>query len=209
MTPTRQHAANQSALVRFMGIANIGMLALSLALVYGWSQAPKKLTLRYPPDLRVGKVMGVDDVPHENVYSWTWYVIQQLNRWQTDGVSDGPRAIANLSAFFHPQFRKELEKELDDKAREGELRNRTRYAVPMPSSKYTADMVKEVAPGTWNVTVDMQIVDVMDGRIIKDVPTQYSVVVRLYDIDPEINPWGFVIDKWKDSPRKLDEPIKH
>ena len=50
--------------------AVIGIEALIIvALWFGWSQAPKELTVHVPPDLRSGAKLAVDQVPPANVYA--------------------------------------------------------------------------------------------------------------------------------------------
>jgi hypothetical protein len=73
----------------------IGLEALIiLALWYGWSQAPKALTVHVPPDLRSGATLTVEEVPPANVYSFAFYIFQQLNRWPEDGARDYGSAIS-------------------------------------------------------------------------------------------------------------------
>ena len=55
-------------------------IVVILALWFGWSQAPQRLTVHVPPDLRSGATLAVDEVPPANVYSFAFYIFQQLNR---------------------------------------------------------------------------------------------------------------------------------
>ena len=64
-----------------------------LALWFGWSQAPKQLTVHVPPDLRSGATLAVNEVPAANVYAFAYYIFQQLNRWPNDGAKDYGKAI--------------------------------------------------------------------------------------------------------------------
>ena len=49
-------------------------LLVILALWFGWSQAPRHLTVHVPPDIRSGAVLAVDDVPPANVYAFAFYI---------------------------------------------------------------------------------------------------------------------------------------
>jgi integrating conjugative element protein (TIGR03746 family) len=60
---------------------------------YGWSQAPRELTVHIPPDLRSGAVLALNEVAPANVYAFAFYIFQQLNRWPEDGARDYGRAI--------------------------------------------------------------------------------------------------------------------
>ena len=67
------------------GAKRTGALAAP-PLWFGWSQAPKQLTLHVPPDLRSGATLSVDEVPAANVYAFAFYIFQQLNRGPTDVI---------------------------------------------------------------------------------------------------------------------------
>jgi len=92
-----------------------------LTLGFGWSQAPKQLTLHVPPDLRSGATLAVNEVPAANVYAFAFYIFQQLNRWSEDGARDYGKAIFRISAYVTPRYRAELLADLDLKGRQGEL----------------------------------------------------------------------------------------
>jgi integrating conjugative element protein (TIGR03746 family) len=77
----RAHLRSLWAVITIQG----GIIA---ALWFGWSQAPERLTVHIPPDLRAGAVLAVDDVPPANVYAFAFYIFQQLNRWPEDGATD-------------------------------------------------------------------------------------------------------------------------
>ena len=62
-----------------------------LVLWFGWSQAPKQLTVHVPPDLRSGATLAVGEVPEANVYAFAFYIFQQLNRWSEDGLLNQSR----------------------------------------------------------------------------------------------------------------------
>ena len=97
--------------------AVIGLEALIIAaLWYGWSQAPKALTVHVPPDLRSGATLTVEAVPPANVYSFAFYIFQQVNRWPEDGARDYGRAIFRVSPYLTPRYRAELLADLDPRA---------------------------------------------------------------------------------------------
>ena len=92
----------------------IGLEALIIAaLWFGWSQAPKGLTVHVPPDLRSGATFTAGEVPPANVYAFAYYIFQQLNRWPEDGARDYGRAIFRVSPYLTPRYRAELIADLD------------------------------------------------------------------------------------------------
>lgn len=92
-----------------------------LVLWFGWSQAPKQLTVHVPPDLCSGATLSVDEVPAANVYAFAFYIFQQLNRWPEDGAKDYGKAIFRISPYVTPRYRTELMADLEQKGRKGEL----------------------------------------------------------------------------------------
>ena len=117
--------------------AVIGLQALVIfALWFGWSQAPKTLTVHVPPDLRSGAVLAVDQVPPANVYAFAFYIFQQLNRWPEDGARDYGRAIFSVSPYLTPKYRTDLIADMELKGRQGELAYRVRGMQEIPGHGY-------------------------------------------------------------------------
>ena len=89
----RHEIDNVRSHVRSLWIV-IALLSLIIAgLGVGWGQAPRRITVHLPPDLRAGADLAIDTVPPANVYAFAYYIFQQLNRWPDDGAQDCGRAI--------------------------------------------------------------------------------------------------------------------
>ena len=89
--------------------AVIGIQVMIIAaLWFGWSQAPQRLTVHIPPDLRSGAAFAVKEVSPANVYAFAFYIFQQLNRWPEDGAVDYGRAIFRVSPYLTPRYRADL-----------------------------------------------------------------------------------------------------
>ncbi|GAB7269931.1 hypothetical protein DZS_13240 [Dickeya ananatis] len=59
-----------------------GVLVVLLVItIWGWMRAPDKLTVHTPPDLRTGSTRPWWEVPAPTVYSFAYYIFQQLNSW--------------------------------------------------------------------------------------------------------------------------------
>jgi integrating conjugative element protein (TIGR03746 family) len=147
--------------------AVIGLEALIiLALWYGWSQAPKALTVHVPPDLRSGAILTLEEVPPANVYAFAFYIFQQLNRWPEDGARDFGRAIFRVSPYLTPKYRAELLSDLELKGRKGELAYRVRgvqHRHPLPA----AGRASRRRPGGQPLGLGAR--RVRHGRAAKDV----------------------------------------
>jgi integrating conjugative element protein (TIGR03746 family) len=180
----------------------VGVIA---ALWFGWSQAPERLTVHIPPDLRSGAVLAVDEVPPASVYAFAFYIFQQLNRWPEDGAADYGRAIFRVSPYLTPRYRADLLAELDQKGRQGELAYRVRGMQEIPGHGYEERRVDVLTKGVWIVWLDLDLLESVKGMTIKRTAIRYPLRVVRHAVDPEANPWGLALDGFgADGPRRLN-----
>lgn len=173
---------------------------------FGWSQAPERLTVHMPPDLRSGAVLAVDEVPPANVYAFAFYIFQQLNRWPEDGAVDYGRAIFRVSPYLTPRYRADLLAELDQKGRQGELAYRVRGMQAIPGHVYEERRVDVLSQGVWIVWLDLDLLETVKGMTIKRTAIRYPLRVVRHAVDPEANPWGLALDGFgADGPRRLTD----
>ncbi len=185
--------------------AVIGLEALIIAaLWYGWSQAPKALTIHVPPDLRSGAILTVEAVPPANVYSFAFYIFQQLNRWPEDGARDYGRAIFRVSPYLTPKYRAELLADLALKGRRGELAYRVRGVQGIPGHGFEERRVDILGDGVWVVWLDLDLFESVKGMTVKKTAIRYPVRVVRHAVDLEANPWGLALDGFAgEGPRRL------
>lgn len=183
----------------------IGFQALVIvALWFGWSQAPKSLTVHIPPDLRSGANVSVNDIHPANVYAFALYIFQQLNRWPEDGTQDYGRAIFRLSPYLTPAYRQHLIEDMEHKAQRGELAYRVRALHARLGQGYEERRVDIPADGVWIVWLDVELAESVKGMTVKQTAIRYPLRVVRYAIDPEENPWGLALDGYgSDGPRQL------
>ncbi len=183
------------------------LLAGALAYAFhGWSNAPSDITVHIPPDLSSGASMSVGDIPAPNLYSFAFYMWQQLNRWPEDGAKDYPGNLYRLSAYLTPSFRAELLRDMERRGRQGELSNRERALFEAPGAQYEEGRVKPVADGVWIVTFDAVIEETVAGMEVKKTRIRYPLRVIRYDVDREANPWSLALDGFADGgPVKLEQ----
>jgi integrating conjugative element protein (TIGR03746 family) len=171
---------------------------------YGWSQAPRELTVHIPPDLRSGAVLALNEVPPANVYAFAFYIFQQLNRWPEDGARDYGRAIYRVSPYLTPRFRAELLTELDYKGRRGELAYRVRGMQEIPGHGYAEQRVDVLGGDVWVVWLDLDLLESVKGMTVKRTAIRYPLRVVRFAVDLEANPWGLALDGFEgDGPRRL------
>jgi len=179
-------------------------LLVILALWFGWSQAPKTLTVHIPPDLRSGAVLTVGEVPPANVYAFAIYIFQQLNRWPEDGAQDYGKAIFRVSPYLTPRYRADLIADMDLKGRQGELAYRVRGVQEVPGHSFEEKRVDVLSKGIWVVWLDLDLYESVKGMTVKRTDIRYPIRVVHQDIDPEVNPWGLALDGFAgEGPRRL------
>ena len=177
-----------------------------LGLWYGWSQAPKALTVHVPPDLRTGATLSVNEVPPANVYAFAFYIFQQLNRWPEDGAKDYGKAIYRISAYVTPGFQAELMADLALKGRKGELAYRVRGVQEVPGHGFEDRRVAVLAPGVWVVWLDLDLFESVKGMTVKKTAIRYPLRVVSLAVDPEANPWGLALDGYAgEGPQRLHD----
>ena len=185
--------------------AVIGLEALIiLALWYGWSQAPKALTVHVPPDLRSGAILTLEEVPPANVYAFAFYIFQQLNRWPEDGARDFGRAIFRVSPYLTPKYRAELLSDLELKGRKGELAYRVRGVQEIPGHGFEERRVDILGDDVWIVWLDLDLFESVKGMTVKKTAIRYPLRVVRHAVDLEANPWGLALDGFSaEGPRRM------
>jgi len=194
-----------------MALAGAFVVILFLMLLY--SNAKEEQLFRVPPDLRQGVVMRANDIAPPTVYSYTYYIMQQLNNWPKSGDVDFAERIYYLQAFLTPSFRQTLTNELNGKSAKGELRLRVRKIQELVGHNYSEQRVLIESENSWVVWLDLEINETVYGKPVKTVYVQYALRVVRYDVDPETNPWGLAISEYASTPKKLlesdiDAPFK-
>lgn len=174
----------------FIGIELGTILVLGFTLL----RAPDDIVVHIPPDLRSGATLRPDEPTPANVYAFTFYIFQQLNRWPENGAEDYGKAIYSLAAYLTPKFRSELQKELELKGRRGELINRVRSIHERPGHGYENTKVIIESETSWIVNIDVELHESVKGMSIKQTLIRYPLRVVKFAVDPETNPWRLALD---------------
>lgn len=156
-----------------------------------------------PPDLTQGTMTEFESVPPPVVYTFAFYIWQQLHRWKTDGEEDYPRQIYQLQAFLTPGCVNALQADMNAKRSKGELRSRVRSVQEVMGHGYVPARVFQQSPESWLTWLDLTVRETIGGHPVKDVNVRYPLRVVRYDVDKEINPWGLAIDCEEKSPPVL------
>lgn len=201
-----KHLQSHVKTLRFLGLA---LFLLALAMGAGWWSVPKGMTIHVPPDLRSGSTRKWWEVPPESVYSFSFYVFQQINRWPTDGETDYARNIRAYSAYLTPSCHAFLQKDYTLKRDSGELRRRVRGIYEIPGRGYGDDptaRVRILSDSDWIVTLDIAADEYYGTEQVKRALVRYPIKVARSDIDPERNPFGLVLDCYSEMPQRIEIP---
>jgi integrating conjugative element protein (TIGR03746 family) len=175
--------------------------------MYGWSQAPKRIKVDIPPDLRTGSSRGIEERHPYNVYGFGLYIWQQLNNWPVAGEKDYSANISRLACYITPRFQAELKRDLDQKGRRAELA-RTRALQEMFDRPYEPKRVWVESGESWVAYYDVSIKETYRGETVKDIFVRYPIRIVRWDTDAECNPWGLALDGFYEEPVRLEQQAK-
>lgn len=195
----RSENENLRAHIRTLRGAALAELLVIAALWHGWTNAKRDVRVYLPPDLRSGAVVRLDAPQPENVYAFARYIFQQLNYWPDSGQKDYGEALYRLQDYLTPGFLAQLQSDLEERGKRGELSDRVRSIQEMPGHAYEEAKVTVVGNGVWVVHLDFRIAEHVKGMAVKNVDIRYPLRVLRYDVNPERNPWGLVLDGYAES----------
>ena len=166
-----------------------------IGLWYGWKESPQYLRISIPPDLRAGAVVRPDEYQAAQVFAFARMHHLALNRWEENGTEDFPKRIEELQAYLTPQYRDTLVQVMQNKMTRGELKGRTRYTLPLEGyNEYHDQHVKTLEDGSWEVSLEVEIVEKVAGLEAKRVRIRYPLSIVRINIDPVKNIWGLALN---------------
>jgi len=184
--------------------AFIGILTLSLlGTIGGWTMAPEHIKIDIPPDLRSGSTRGIGERHPFNVYAFGYYIFQQLNNWPIEGTSDYEKKINDLSCYFTPKYKGQLERDYEQRGRRNEL-NRSRYIQEIAGHTFNPKRVFIESKDSWVTYLDIEIKETLRSETIKDAFVRFPLRIVRWDVDPECNLWGLALDGFYGKPKRLE-----
>lgn len=170
----------------------------------GWMLAPRNLTIHNPPDLRTGSTRPWWEVPTPTVYSFAFYIFQQLNAWPKNGEVDYPAKINQLSPYLTPGCVSFLKKDAQMRTDRGELLDRVRVAYEIPGRGYSDSSVTVKGRDNWTVRLDIVADEYFHAEPVKRALVRYPLKVVRWDGDAESNPFGLALDCYDGVPERLE-----
>jgi len=194
----------KDTMIRFLLAAVVALVLLLALALAGWARAPSSITLHYPPDLSTGAEQQLGEIPKANIYGFTFYIFQQLNRWPSDGRDDYFERIHTLKNYLTPACFEERLSDFNARSRNNELNGRSRAVWEIPGRGYSLQRVKATSNSSWVVGLDLHVQETYRGERVKDRLIHFPISVVSYDVDPELNPWGLALDCYAAAPRRIE-----
>jgi len=202
----RNAVANRDAHITTLRLFVLVLLVACAGLWYGWKSAPQDLTIHIPPDLRGGATQKWSHVPPPTVYTFGFYIWQQINRWPKNGKVDYKKNIQRYSEYLTPSCRHTLMQDYQNRVNRGELAHRVRGLHEIPDQGYSRGDVKVLGNGVWRVRVDAQVKEYLYGRPVRELYIRYFLRVVRRNVDPATNPLGLMLDCFARPAVELDIP---
>lgn len=171
---------------------------------FGWKSAPQDIAIHIPPDLRNGATVKVGEVTPPNVYSFGYYIFQQLNRWPTNGADDYAAKINALQNYMTPSCFDDRQRDLKRRGEASELTNRVRMVQEMPGRGFAQNRVRVESPESWIIFLDLQVQENFRGQPVKNTYVQFPLRIVRYPVDLELNPFQLAIDCYAAEPKRLE-----
>lgn len=190
--------------IRSLRVGLMVLAVLCLGLGWGWSQAPRRILIDIPPDIRAGSTQRIGERLPSTVYAFAFYIFQQLNRWPRNGEVDYEERITALQHYLTPACLQNRREDWERRRSRVELRDRVRLVSEIPGRGYDARRVYIESPDSWVVYLDLQVMEMYRGEPVKDAYVRFPVRVVRYDIDGELNPFGLALDCFVEEPQRIE-----
>jgi len=189
--------------IKTQGLMIVALAIFVSALIVAVIVLPKKITIHVPPDLSAGVTTGMSTIPDPNVYTFAFYVFQQLNRWPVDGSTDYLERINTLSNFMTPSCYQDRLRDFEARSANNEIYRRERAMWEIPGRSYTPTRVVRESNDSWLVSLDVHIQETMLGEKVKDRLVNYPIRIVRYPIDYELNPHQMALDCFAGTPTAI------
>jgi len=190
---------------RVMLRINFLLLVVIFILAFGWVNAAREIWVNIPPDLSSGAKLKPGNNPEHIVYDFALNIFQQLQRWKKSGDKDYTENIAKYASYLTPQYVAFLKRDYERRRQKGELTNRERTVQQLPGVLYDSKRVQKYGDHSWVVFLDLELNETYQGEEIKHLYIRYPVMVKTYDVDRQLNPWGLALDGYYTDPEKITE----
>jgi integrating conjugative element protein (TIGR03746 family) len=206
-----QNVLENYKLALLIAIGALGLFFLcNVGLMWSLHASQKDIRVFIPPNIPMsGVTMQAGEVPNESVFSFAYYIWQNVNDWSSNGAEDYKNNLTKYAPFLTPRFHAQLESDFIKRYQDGEVQERLRSLEGTNGSVYTPTDVEYVGHGTWIVHLTMHLTEhVKDtDATVKDVEMNYTMRVVHYDVSTVNNPWGLALDGFEAEPARITTTV--
>ena len=178
------------------------LVAMNGVALVGLMTAPHRLRVFVPPDLTAGATLTPEHLPKATVYAFAFQIFSAINSWTISGTQEYAKNLSAYHRYLSPAFASALQHDLQLRSENGEL-DRQRLVSAVSGQGYSPNSVKPLGNGTWLVHLHLQLVETLDGQVIKRVVMAYPLIVARVQTSLTVNPWGLVLSGYQQAPYRL------
>lgn len=178
------------------------LIFLNLFLLLALANTPSRLRVYIPPDLSHGAIINPHHIPRATVYAFAFQIFSTVNSWEGQNDKEYAKNINDYKNYFSGQFYQALQKDNANRAENGEL-NRSRMMSAVSGMGYQPSDVTVLGNGSWLINMHLQIIETLDGAVIKNVIMDYPLLIFRVHAPIQVNPWGLEIAGFKSSPYRI------
>lgn len=182
-----------------IGVFSVLLVLMAVAVLW----LSKHIDVHIPPDLSKGVRLGMNEIPAPNVYTFGFYIFQQLNHWPVNGQDDYRKRIENLKNYLTPACYQNRLDDYEKKKQDKELKRRERSVSEIPGRGYHLNRVEKESDSTWRVSIDVQLRETMLGQRVKTRLANYPLRIVRYAVDYELNPFQLALDCFAGAPKAI------
>jgi integrating conjugative element protein (TIGR03746 family) len=202
--------SNKLKQISYMNVALLVIIVMLVGLCFNLLRsvdiAGQEQLLRIEPDLRVGTVRRVWEVPNPFVYSFALTLVQKVNTWQSDGSIDYPKNLMSLQNYITPSCRSFLTEDYEKKKKQGQLQNRSRVVMELSGIGFVDDgNTRLTSRGRWNVDLSLNVKEFIGNKLVKHIDVFWPVRVVEFNIDSELNTQGLALDCFSEQPKLIKD----
>lgn len=192
----------QSIAIKHLWIVLGVMAGIMVILILCLATGPSRLRVYIPPDLSRGVLIKQGSIPKATVYAFAFQIFSAINTWPVSGEKNYGKNLMAYRNYLSPGFYAQLNQDLKDKESLGAL-SRKRMMSGYSGLPYQPKDVTRLGNGAWRVNLHVQIMESLDGSVIKNVVMDYPLIISQVHASIQVNPWGLVITGYKRAPYRL------
>lgn len=161
------------------------------------------ITVHIPPDLSNGATMKAGYIPKASVYLFASEVWRSINYWEQDGDIDMPRNLQQYQCYLSDRARQAQQDIQEVRKSQGQSTGRTRRMTEITDLKNVEAAVVSVGSGTWDVDLDLRLIESVQNAQVKDEMLRYRIRVAADNSGSTCNPFNMRI-VGVNQPRKIE-----